>query len=98
MGASKRRSVRRPEIGRVLLAAYRGTVDDEGETEDVAIGEVERTVEDQYGPFVQEASFLAEEGGRIVGRRWSRCSSRAPSLPTSSPTRTCNEEGSARRS
>ncbi|HET8526235.1 MAG TPA: GNAT family N-acetyltransferase [Actinomycetota bacterium] len=51
----------------MLLAAYRGTVDDEGETEDDAIGEVERTVEGQYGPFLPEASFVAEDGGRIVG-------------------------------
>jgi ribosomal protein S18 acetylase RimI-like enzyme len=56
-----------PEVGRVLLAAYRGTVDDEGEAEDDAIGEVERTVEGQYGPFLPEASFVAEDGARIVG-------------------------------
>ncbi len=36
----------------MLLAAYRGTVDDEGEDADDAIGEVERTVGGQYGPFV----------------------------------------------
>ena len=51
----------------MLLAAYRGTVDDEGETEDDAIGEVERTVEGEYGAFLPDASFVAEDGGRIVG-------------------------------
>jgi len=55
------------EVGRVLLAAYRNTVDDEGEDESDAIGEVEQTVEGQYGPFLPEASFVAEDGGPIVG-------------------------------
>ena len=56
-----------PEVGRVLFAAYRGTVDDEGEDESGAIGEVERTVEGEYGPFLPEASFVVADGGRIVG-------------------------------
>ena len=51
----------------MLLAAYRGTVDDEGETESDAIGEVERTLEGYYGPFLPEASFVGENGGQIVG-------------------------------
>jgi len=55
------------EVGRVLLAAYRGTVDDDGEDESDAIGEVEQTVEGQYGPFLPEASFVAEDGDPIVG-------------------------------
>jgi ribosomal protein S18 acetylase RimI-like enzyme len=56
-----------PEVGRVLLAAYRGTVDDEGETEDDAIGEIERTTEGQYGPFLPAASFVVEDDDRIAG-------------------------------
>ena len=50
-----------------MLAAYRGTVDDEGETESYAIDEVERTIEGYYGPFVPEASLVVEQEGRIVG-------------------------------
>jgi ribosomal protein S18 acetylase RimI-like enzyme len=55
------------EVGRVMLASYRGTVDDEGETQSAAIGEVERTVKGYHGPFRPEASFVGEGGGRIVG-------------------------------
>ena len=56
-----------PEIGHVLLAAYRGTVDDEGEDVPGAIGEVERTMDGDYGPFLPEASFVVTNGGRVVG-------------------------------
>jgi ribosomal protein S18 acetylase RimI-like enzyme len=54
-------------LGALLLAAYRGTVDDEGETESDAIGEVERTMEGEYGPFLPDSSFAVEDCGRIVG-------------------------------
>lgn len=56
-----------PEIGRVLLAAYRGTVDDGGEDEPGAIREVDGTMEGEYGPFLPEASFVVTSRGRIVG-------------------------------
>jgi ribosomal protein S18 acetylase RimI-like enzyme len=54
-------------LGALLLAAYRGTVDDEGETETDAIGEVQRTMEGEYGSFLPECSFVVEDGHRIVG-------------------------------
>lgn len=54
-------------LGALLLAAYRGTVDDEGETESDAIDEVERTMEGEYGSFLPECSFAVEDGHRIVG-------------------------------
>jgi ribosomal protein S18 acetylase RimI-like enzyme len=54
-------------VGTLLLAAYRGTVHDEGETKSDAIAEVENTIDGAYGPFLREASFVVEEGGRSVG-------------------------------
>jgi ribosomal protein S18 acetylase RimI-like enzyme len=54
-------------IGTLLLAAYRGTVHDEGETESDAVAEVKSTIDGAYGPFLHEASFVVEEGGRSLG-------------------------------
>jgi GNAT superfamily N-acetyltransferase len=49
-----------PSLGRVVHRAYRGTVDDEGETELDAIGELERTVNGKYGEFNWGASLVAD--------------------------------------
>jgi ribosomal protein S18 acetylase RimI-like enzyme len=60
-------------LGALMLAAYRGTVDDEYESETdavaiaVAVAEVEQTLGGGYGPLLDDASFVVEEGGRIVG-------------------------------
>ena len=51
----------------LLLAAYRGSVDDEGEDLEGATGEVERTLTGVYGPLISEASFVAVDGDRPVG-------------------------------
>ena len=56
-----------PDVGALMLAAYRGTEDDEGETESDAVAEVERTIEGEYGPFLKDCSFVVEDDGRIVG-------------------------------
>ncbi|WXG44656.1 MAG: GNAT family N-acetyltransferase [Promethearchaeati archaeon SRVP18_Atabeyarchaeia-1] len=53
-------------LGELMLGAYRGTVDDEGETLDDAISEVQGTINGKYGPFLQECSFLVEEDGRAT--------------------------------
>jgi ribosomal protein S18 acetylase RimI-like enzyme len=50
-----------------MLAAFRGTVDDEGESEADALAEVEQTLRGEYGPLLDDASFVVEEGDRIVG-------------------------------
>lgn len=50
-----------------MLAAYRGTVDDEGETEADAVVEVDRTLSGEYGPFVSDCSFAVDDRARIVG-------------------------------
>ena len=54
-------------LGALMLAAYQGTVDDEGESEADAVAEVERTMGGGYGPLLNDCSFAAEEGDRIVG-------------------------------
>lgn len=54
-------------LGALMLAAYRGTVDDEGETEADAIAEVERTLAGEYGPLLADASFAINDDGRPVG-------------------------------
>src|SRR5262245_39063977 len=51
----------------LLLASYRGTVDDEGEDLEGATGEVERTLTGVYGPLLADASFVAADGDRPVG-------------------------------
>jgi GNAT superfamily N-acetyltransferase len=50
-----------------LLAAYRGTVHDEGETQSDAVAEVERTIDGASGPFLLKESFVVENGRRSVG-------------------------------
>ncbi|MCI0342868.1 MAG: GNAT family N-acetyltransferase [Planctomycetales bacterium] len=52
-----------PALGRLLHAAYRGTVDDEGETEEDAFLEACATIGGRYGAFLRTASFLHEDSG-----------------------------------
>jgi ribosomal protein S18 acetylase RimI-like enzyme len=64
------RAVERSDVAalaELLLAAYRGTVDDEGETLEDAVGEVEQVLEGAYGPFVSDASFVAEGDDGPIG-------------------------------
>jgi ribosomal protein S18 acetylase RimI-like enzyme len=56
-----------PTLGALMLASYRGTVDDEGETEADAVAEVERTLSGEYGPFLSGCSFGVDDADRIVG-------------------------------
>jgi ribosomal protein S18 acetylase RimI-like enzyme len=54
-------------LGALMLAAYRGTVDEEGESEADAIAEVERTMAGDYGPWLEGCSFAVDGGSRIAG-------------------------------
>lgn len=56
-----------PALGALMLAAYRGTVDDEGEFEDDAVTEVERTLAGEYGPLIADASLVVEDDRRLMG-------------------------------
>ena len=55
------------QLAPLLLDAYRGSADDDGEDLEGATGEVERTMTGVYGPLLTEASFVAVDGDRPVG-------------------------------
>jgi ribosomal protein S18 acetylase RimI-like enzyme len=55
-----------PALGPLMLAAYRDTVDFEGENEEDAVAEVERTLAGEYGPMIADCSFVASHEGRVV--------------------------------
>ncbi|MEN6369135.1 MAG: GNAT family N-acetyltransferase [Thermotogota bacterium] len=46
----------------LLFAAYRGTIDDEGDSFADALAEIEKTFRDDYGRFLPECSFVIEAG------------------------------------
>jgi GNAT superfamily N-acetyltransferase len=50
----------------LMLAAYRGTADDEGEDLQDALEEVQHTLSGKYGDFLWEHSFLMDEGGEVL--------------------------------
>ena len=54
-------------LGELMVAAYRGTVDDEGETLEDAVGEVEGVLDGSYGPLASDASFVVEDDDGLVG-------------------------------
>lgn len=59
------RNVRETDVDALAIllhAAFRGTIDDEGETFADARAEIERTLSGGYGRFLPEASFAIEEG------------------------------------
>ena len=47
-------------LGEIMLEAYKGTIDSEGETLEDAIGEVKGTLSGKYGKFLWDASMIAE--------------------------------------
>ena len=86
-----------PALGQLMLAAYRDTIDYQGETLKEAVAEVRGTLDGQYGTFLGDCSFLVEEGGQLLAvcmLTWSeelkaplltfsmtRCSSKRASMP-----------------
>lgn len=46
-----------PELSALMVAAYRGEVDDEGETEDDALTELSATFAGKYGEFLAQSSL-----------------------------------------
>ncbi|MCO5998887.1 GNAT family N-acetyltransferase [Actinoallomurus rhizosphaericola] len=57
-----------PLLGALMWDAYRGTPDerDAGDGVASATEEIRLTFDGEHGPFVPEASFVAEEDGRLV--------------------------------
>lgn len=56
----------RRALAELLIAAYAGTIDDEGETPEQALAEIDRTMSGAYGPYLEDCSFLVESEGRAV--------------------------------
>lgn len=54
-------------LGTLLYAAYKGTVDDEGESLNDALQEAQRTLRGEYGPVMWNVSFLLVSGDTAVG-------------------------------
>jgi GNAT superfamily N-acetyltransferase len=55
-----------PALAQLMLDAYRGTIDDEGETGEEALAEFNAMLDGKYGPWLADASFLVELDGRLV--------------------------------
>jgi ribosomal protein S18 acetylase RimI-like enzyme len=54
-------------LAALMLEAYRGTIDDEGETLEGARTEVRRTFAGDYGDFLPRFSLVAHDDDRLVG-------------------------------
>ena len=50
----------------LMLEAYRGSTDDNGETLEDARGEIRRLLEGDYGEFLPECSEILDRHGKIV--------------------------------
>lgn len=53
-------------LGDLLFYAYRGTVDDQGETIDDALIEAKNTLDGFYGLVIWPASFVIERNGELL--------------------------------
>lgn len=52
-------------LSHLMLDAYRGTRDDEGDTPGGARAEIQRTLAAAYGPFLPDCSWLVADGDTI---------------------------------
>ncbi len=53
-------------LGRLMLDAYRGTVDYHGETIEDALEEVDAVLRGDYGPFLKDCSFVIEDEDKLL--------------------------------
>jgi predicted GNAT family acetyltransferase len=53
-------------LGALMLEAYRGTIDYEGEGLEEAIQEVHAVLAGAYGPFIADCSFVIEDEGKML--------------------------------
>jgi len=54
-------------LGALMYDAYHDTIDDEGETPEDAVAEVEGVINGKYGPLLEACSLLVEKQGRALG-------------------------------
>lgn len=57
-------------MSELMARCFRGTIDDEGETEDHFAAEIQAMIQGKYGPFLSDASFMIQSGGRTVSATW----------------------------
>ena len=55
-----------PALATLMLDAYRGTIDDEGETPEDALAEIQRTFAGDYGSMLFSASYTVEHEARLL--------------------------------
>jgi len=56
----------RQALAELLIAAYSGTIDDEGETPAEALAEIDHTLAGAYGPYLERCSFVVEADGALA--------------------------------
>jgi ribosomal protein S18 acetylase RimI-like enzyme len=54
------------ELAELMMSAYHGTVDDEGENVEQALAEIRKTFAGEYGPFMPDCSRVVQRGGQLV--------------------------------
>jgi ribosomal protein S18 acetylase RimI-like enzyme len=54
-------------LGTLMYDAYHDTIEDEGETPDEALVEIESVLAGKHGPLLSASSFVVEDGGRALG-------------------------------
>ncbi|MCC2315607.1 GNAT family N-acetyltransferase [Cellulomonas xiejunii] len=55
------------EMAPLMLASYRGTPDDEGETLEDTVEVLAGAMRGAFGPWLPDASFVSRDGGKRVG-------------------------------
>lgn len=53
-------------LAQLMLAAYKGTVDEEEETLEQALTEIRNTLAGEHGPFLPDCSRVVEREGQVV--------------------------------
>jgi GNAT superfamily N-acetyltransferase len=53
-------------LGQLFFDAYKGTVDDEGQTLEQAVEEAEATFAGRYGPVIWRASYVVLDKSKII--------------------------------
>lgn len=53
-------------LGTLMSNAYRGTIDDEGETPEETLAQAHATFAGSWGPLIERASLVAVHGGDVV--------------------------------
>jgi len=56
-----------PALGALMLAAYEGNIDYEGETLEEAIAAAQTMLDGRYGPLLDCCSFVIEQAGQAIG-------------------------------